>query len=151
MTLAIGDGANDVSMIQMAHVGVGISGQEGMQAVMASDFAIAQFRFLGKLLLVHGHWSYVRVANLILYFYYKNAFFVFVLFWFQFFAGFSGQVAVEQLLVAPQCHSKTKKSNERKNALSFLSYHLSSNCFSLSLRFFADICKPTICCGLRCQ
>ncbi|WVZ00615.1 hypothetical protein V8G54_026684 [Vigna mungo] len=44
MTLAIGDGANDVSMIQMADVGVGISGQEGRQAVMASDFAMGQFR-----------------------------------------------------------------------------------------------------------
>lgn len=71
MTLAIGDGANDVSMIQMAHVGIGISGQEGMQAVMASDFAIAQFRFLDKLLLVHGHWCYDRLARLILYFFYK--------------------------------------------------------------------------------
>ena len=43
-TLAIGDGANDVSMIQTADVGVGISGQEGMQAVMASDFAISRFK-----------------------------------------------------------------------------------------------------------
>ncbi len=71
LTLAIGDGANDVSMIQTAHVGIGISGQEGMQAVMASDFAIAQFRFLQKLLLVHGHWSYDRIARLVLYFFYK--------------------------------------------------------------------------------
>ncbi|WZZ27813.1 hypothetical protein YC2023_011214 [Brassica napus] len=54
ITLSIGDGANDVSMIQAAHVGIGISGMEGMQAVMASDFAIAQFRFLTDLLLVHG-------------------------------------------------------------------------------------------------
>ena len=44
VTLAIGDGANDVSMIQAAHIGVGISGQEGLQAVMAADFALAQFR-----------------------------------------------------------------------------------------------------------
>ncbi|KAM9264959.1 phospholipid-transporting ATPase VA [Cariama cristata] len=73
MTLAIGDGANDVSMIQVADVGVGISGQEGMQAVMASDFAIPRFRHLEKLLLVHGHWSYSRLANMVLYFFYKNA------------------------------------------------------------------------------
>ena len=46
VTLAIGDGANDVSMIQQAHIGVGISGQEGMQAVMSSDYAIAQYAFL---------------------------------------------------------------------------------------------------------
>lgn len=56
-TLAIGDGANDVSMIQMADIGVGISGQEGMQAVMASDFTLSKFRFLERLLLNHG-WCY---------------------------------------------------------------------------------------------
>ncbi|CAJ0963438.1 unnamed protein product [Ranitomeya imitator] len=72
MTLAIGDGANDVSMIQIADVGVGISGQEGMQAVMSSDFAISHFKHLRKLLLVHGHWCYTRLANMILYFFYKN-------------------------------------------------------------------------------
>lgn len=65
MTLAIGDGANDVSMIQAAHVGVGISGQEGLQAVMAADFAIAQFRFLAPLLLVHGRWSYKRLSKVV--------------------------------------------------------------------------------------
>jgi phospholipid-transporting ATPase len=63
ITLSIGDGANDVSMIQAAHIGVGISGQEGMQAVLASDFAIAQFRYLTDLLLVHGRWSYKRIAK----------------------------------------------------------------------------------------
>lgn len=63
ITLSIGDGANDVSMIQAAHVGIGISGLEGMQAVMASDFAIAQFRFLTDLLLVHGRWSYLRICK----------------------------------------------------------------------------------------
>ncbi|RXI01583.1 hypothetical protein DVH24_014932 [Malus domestica] len=67
MTLAIGDGANDVSMIQMADVGVGICGQEGRQAVMASDFAMGQFRFLKTLLLVHGHWNYQRVGYMILF------------------------------------------------------------------------------------
>lgn len=72
-TLAIGDGANDVSMIQMADIGVGISGQEGMQAVMASDFTLSKFRFLEKLLLNHGFWSYDRLARMILYFFYKNA------------------------------------------------------------------------------
>nr|CCA14919.1 phospholipidtransporting ATPase putative [Albugo laibachii Nc14] len=71
-TLAIGDGANDVGMIQEAHIGVGISGHEGMQAVNASDFAIAQFRFLKRLLLVHGHWNYRRMAKLCLYCVYKN-------------------------------------------------------------------------------
>ncbi|XP_075799244.1 phospholipid-transporting ATPase VD isoform X1 [Microtus pennsylvanicus] len=90
MTLAIGDGANDVSMIQVADIGVGVSGQEGMQAVMASDFAISQFRHLSKLLLVHGHWCYTRLSNMILYFFYKNVAYVNLLFWYQFFCGFSG-------------------------------------------------------------
>ncbi|XP_027948343.1 probable phospholipid-transporting ATPase VD isoform X2 [Eumetopias jubatus] len=90
MTLAIGDGANDVSMIQVADIGIGISGQEGMQAVMASDFAVAQFKHLGRLLLVHGHWCYTRLSNMILYFFYKNVAYVNLLFWYQFFCGFSG-------------------------------------------------------------
>ncbi|XP_006759312.1 PREDICTED: probable phospholipid-transporting ATPase VD isoform X1 [Myotis davidii] len=90
MTLAVGDGANDVSMIQVADIGIGISGQEGMQAVMASDFAISQFKHLSKLLLVHGHWCYTRLSNMILYFFYKNVAYVNLLFWYQFFCGFSG-------------------------------------------------------------
>ncbi|XP_058651191.1 probable phospholipid-transporting ATPase VD [Onychostoma macrolepis] len=90
MTLAIGDGANDVSMIQMADVGIGISGQEGMQAVMSSDFAISRFKFLRKVILVHGHWCYARLANMILYFFYKNVMYVNLLFWYQIFCGFSG-------------------------------------------------------------
>lgn len=96
MTLAIGDGANDVSMIQVADVGVGISGQEGMQAVMASDFAMPRFQSLQKLLLVHGHWCYSRLANMILYFFYKNAMFVALIFWYQFYCGFSGSAMVDQ-------------------------------------------------------
>ncbi|XP_009281865.1 PREDICTED: probable phospholipid-transporting ATPase VD [Aptenodytes forsteri] len=90
MTLAVGDGANDVSMIQVADTGVGILGQEGMQAVMASDFAVSQFRHLRKLLLVHGHWCYTRLTNMVLYFFYKNVAYVNLLFWYQFFCGFSG-------------------------------------------------------------
>uniref|UniRef100_A0A8C8S012 Phospholipid-transporting ATPase n=1 Tax=Pelusios castaneus TaxID=367368 RepID=A0A8C8S012_9SAUR len=96
MTLAIGDGANDVSMIQVADVGVGISGPEGMQAVMASDFAIPQFQHLEKLLLVHGHWCYSRLANMVLYFFYKNAMFVALLLWYQFYCGFSGSSMIDQ-------------------------------------------------------
>lgn len=91
ITLSIGDGANDVSMIQAAHIGIGISGMEGMQAVMASDFAIAQFRFLADLLLVHGRWSYVRICKVITYFFYKNLTFTLTQFWFTFQTGFSGQ------------------------------------------------------------
>nr|XP_024934720.2 phospholipid-transporting ATPase 1-like isoform X1 [Ziziphus jujuba var. spinosa]XP_048319443.1 phospholipid-transporting ATPase 1-like isoform X1 [Ziziphus jujuba var. spinosa] len=82
-------GANDVSMIQMADVGVGICGQEGRQAVMASDFAMGQFRFLKRLLLVHGHWNYQRIGYLILYNFYRNAVFVLMLFWYILCTAFS--------------------------------------------------------------
>ncbi|KAI3516355.1 hypothetical protein L1887_15270 [Cichorium endivia] len=91
ITLSIGDGANDVGMIQAAHVGVGISGLEGMQAVMASDFAIAQFRFLTDLLLVHGRWSYLRLCKVCSYFFYKNLTFTLTQFWYTFQTGYSGQ------------------------------------------------------------
>ncbi|CAK9860551.1 unnamed protein product [Sphagnum jensenii] len=94
MTLAVGDGANDVSMIQMADVGVGISGQEGRQAVMASDFAMGRFRFLSRLLLVHGHWNYQRLGYMVLYNFYRNAVFVMMLFWFIFYTAFSPQTAL---------------------------------------------------------
>jgi P-type E1-E2 ATPase len=72
ITLSIGDGANDVSMILEAHIGIGIYGNEGMRAVQASDFAIGEFKFLWNLILVHGRLNYLRVAELILYFFYKN-------------------------------------------------------------------------------
>ncbi|XP_014666563.1 PREDICTED: probable phospholipid-transporting ATPase VA, partial [Priapulus caudatus] len=97
LTLAVGDGANDVTMIRTADVGVGIAGQEGMQAVMASDFAMPRFRHLARLLLVHGHWCHDRLARMILYFFYKNASYVFVLFLYQFHCMFSGQVMVDQI------------------------------------------------------
>ncbi|ETW75063.1 P-type ATPase [Heterobasidion irregulare TC 32-1] len=93
--LAIGDGANDVSMIQAAHVGIGISGVEGLQAARSADIAISQFRFLKKLLLVHGAWSYQRLSKLILYSFYKNIVLYMTQFWFSFFNNFSGQIAYE--------------------------------------------------------
>lgn len=95
ITLAIGDGANDVSMIQAAHVGVGINGMEGLQAARSSDFAISQFRFLRKLLLVHGSWSYQRLSRMILYSFYKNICLNMTQFWFTFYNGFSGQTVYE--------------------------------------------------------
>ncbi|EDR03224.1 uncharacterized protein LACBIDRAFT_155569, partial [Laccaria bicolor S238N-H82] len=95
MTLAIGDGANDVSMIQAADVGVGISGEEGLQAVNSSDYAIAQFRFLKRLILVHGHWSYARNGNMILNFFYKNIVCIGVLWWFQIYCFWSSAYVFE--------------------------------------------------------
>ncbi|KXN91396.1 Putative phospholipid-transporting ATPase C24B11.12c [Leucoagaricus sp. SymC.cos] len=99
MTLAIGDGANDVSMIQAADVGVGISGEEGLQAVNSSDYAIAQFRFLKKLLLVHGHWSYARNGTMILNFFYKNVVPTGVLWWFQIYCGWSGTFVFDYIYI----------------------------------------------------
>ncbi|DBA02167.1 TPA: hypothetical protein N0F65_004802, partial [Lagenidium giganteum] len=75
VTLAVGDGANDVSMIRAAHVGIGVTGQEGMQAVRSADYAIQQFSHLGRLLLFHGRLSYIRIAQCVNHFFYKNVVF----------------------------------------------------------------------------
>uniref|UniRef100_A0A8C9SU92 Phospholipid-transporting ATPase n=1 Tax=Scleropages formosus TaxID=113540 RepID=A0A8C9SU92_SCLFO len=99
VTLAVGDGANDVSMIKTAHIGVGISGQEGIQAVLASDYSFSQFRFLQRLLLVHGRWSYLRMCRFLCYFFYKNFAFTMVHFWFGFFCGFSAQTVYDQYFI----------------------------------------------------
>ncbi|XP_077570040.1 phospholipid-transporting ATPase IH isoform X1 [Stigmatopora nigra] len=91
ITLAVGDGANDVSMILEAHVGIGIMGKEGRQAVRNSDYAIPKFKHLKKILLVHGHYYYIRISELVQYFFYKNVCFIFPQFLYQFFCGFSQQ------------------------------------------------------------
>ncbi|KAI8466535.1 MAG: hypothetical protein J3K34DRAFT_524465 [Monoraphidium minutum] len=107
VTLAIGDGANDVSMIQArsgaAHIGVGISGREGRAAVQSADFAFGQFRrvplaarpracaFLLRLLLVHGRQSYLRCREVVLYAFYKNAAYVSCFVLFGLYSGFSAQ------------------------------------------------------------
>ncbi|XP_028809971.1 probable phospholipid-transporting ATPase IH isoform X2 [Denticeps clupeoides] len=91
ITLAIGDGANDVSMILEAHVGIGIMGKEGRQAARNSDYAIPKFKHLKKMLLVHGHYYYIRISELVQYFFYKNVCFIFPQFLYQFFCGFSQQ------------------------------------------------------------
>lgn len=92
ITAAIGDGGNDVSMIKEAHIGIGIMGKEGRQATMSADFALAKFKFLRKALLVHGHWYYIRISNIIQYFFYKNIVFVTPQFLFEIHNGFSEQV-----------------------------------------------------------
>ncbi|NWI62832.1 AT11A ATPase, partial [Todus mexicanus] len=91
ITLSIGDGANDVSMILEAHVGIGIKGKEGRQASRNSDYAVPKFKHLRKLLLAHGHLYYVRIAHLVQYFFYKNLCFILPQFLYQFFCGFSQQ------------------------------------------------------------
>ncbi|GMH35862.1 hypothetical protein BSKO_03730 [Bryopsis sp. KO-2023] len=100
VTLAIGDGANDVGMIQEADIGVGISGQEGMQAVMSSDFAIAQFRFLEPLLLVHGRWCYKRITRMVAFFLYKNVFFGLTIFLYNALTLFSGQLIYDDFYMS---------------------------------------------------
>ncbi|XP_059213903.1 phospholipid-transporting ATPase IC [Centropristis striata] len=99
VTLSIGDGANDVNMIKTADIGVGISGQEGMQAVMSSDYAFAQFRYLERLLLVHGRWSYIRMCKFLRFFFFKNFAFTLVHFWYSFFSGYSSQVTYEDWFI----------------------------------------------------
>ncbi|XP_055294189.1 phospholipid-transporting ATPase IG isoform X8 [Moschus berezovskii] len=91
ITLSIGDGANDVSMILESHVGIGIKGKEGRQASRNSDYSVPKFKHLKKLLLVHGHLYYVRIAHLVQYFFYKNLCFILPQFLYQFFCGFSQQ------------------------------------------------------------
>ncbi|KAI3388018.1 hypothetical protein SNEBB_010321 [Seison nebaliae] len=100
ITLAIGDGANDVGMIQAANVGVGITGNEGMQAACASDYTIAQFRFLERLLFVHGAWSYWRLAKVILYSFYKNVTLYVIELWFAIHSAFSGQIVFDRWSIA---------------------------------------------------
>lgn len=89
-TLSIGDGANDVSMILEANVGVGIFGKEGRQAANNADFAVGEFKFLRRLVLVHGRWNYVRQSKVFLYSMHKNMSLICTLFWFSFFAAVSG-------------------------------------------------------------
>ena len=100
ITLAIGDGANDVSMIQAAHVGVGINGEEGLQAARSADYAIAQFRFLKRLLFVHGRFSYRRTSIVILYTFYRNIALYLIQFWYCCFNGFSGQSLFDRWTLA---------------------------------------------------
>lgn len=90
VTLAIGDGANDIAMIQEAHVGIGITGKEGLQAARISDYSIAQFRFLQRLLLVHGRWNYVRTSKYVIGTFWKEMFFFLTQALYQLWAGYTG-------------------------------------------------------------
>ena len=96
ITLAIGDGANDIAMIQEAHVGIGITGREGLQAARASDYSIAQFRFLLKLLLVNGRWFYIRISKYILATFYKELLFYLTQAMYQGYCGYTGTSLHEQ-------------------------------------------------------
>ncbi|XP_025080273.1 probable phospholipid-transporting ATPase IF isoform X3 [Pomacea canaliculata] len=95
VTAAIGDGANDVSMIHEAHVGIGIMGKEGRMAVTNSDYAFGKFRFLSRALLLHGHLYYIRLATVVQYSFYKNVAFITPQVFYQFFCHFSQQSAYD--------------------------------------------------------
>ncbi|KAL8860010.1 MAG: hypothetical protein Q9178_003559 [Gyalolechia marmorata] len=90
ITLAIGDGANDIAMIQEAHVGIGITGKEGLQAARTSDYSIAQFRFLLRLLLVHGRWNYIRTCKYTLGTFWKEFLFYLTQALYQRWVGYTG-------------------------------------------------------------
>eukprot|EP00835_Amoeboradix_gromovi_P003093 NODE_193_length_15440_cov_0.478587.p1 type:complete len:949 gc:universal NODE_193_length_15440_cov_0.478587:4752-7598(+) len=100
ITLAIGDGANDVSMIQEAHIGIGIMGKEGSQASRTSDISISEFKALGQLLLVHGVWNHHRISKLVLFFFYKNIALFLTQFWFACTNYFSGQSIYESWIAS---------------------------------------------------
>ena len=89
-TLAIGDGGNDVAMIQSADVGVGIVGKEGLQAARASDFSISRFYFLVRLMLIHGRYAYNRTSFIALYSFQKSIYICLIQVMYNFYAGFSG-------------------------------------------------------------
>jgi phospholipid-translocating ATPase len=89
-TLAIGDGGNDVSMIQKANIGVGIKGREGLQAARSADYCIGKFRYLSRLILIHGRHAYRRTAFVALYCFYKSVFLATGQALYQFYCGFSG-------------------------------------------------------------
>ena len=77
-------------MIREAHIGIGLSGNEGTQAVQTSDYALCEFRHLWRLILVHGRLSYMRNCEMILYFFYKNIVMTFPSFLYTYQVGFSG-------------------------------------------------------------
>lgn len=99
VTCAIGDGANDVSMIQEAHVGLGIFGREGRQAARCADYAFANFSMLKRITLVHGHYFSQRLALLIIYFFYKNVVFMGCQLFFQMNSLFSTQSLYDSLFM----------------------------------------------------
>lgn len=100
LTLAIGDGANDIAMIQSSHVGIGISGREGLQAARISDYSIAQFRFLQRLLFVHGRWNYIRTGKYVLGTFWKELLFYLVQALYQRYNGYTGTSLYESTSLA---------------------------------------------------
>uniref|UniRef100_A0A3B5LTS1 Phospholipid-transporting ATPase n=1 Tax=Xiphophorus couchianus TaxID=32473 RepID=A0A3B5LTS1_9TELE len=134
ITMSIGDGANDVNMIK-AHIGVGLAGREGGQAVHNADFAVSQFRFLQRLLLVHGRWSYRRISLFLCYFLFKTCGFALVHIWFGILNGFSAQdVSAESSLKLPELYKSGQK-KELSSPRKLITYLLYAVYMSLVLFF----------------
>ena len=100
ITLAIGDGGNDVSMIMEAHIGIGIYGEEGLRAAQSSDYAIGEFQVLRRLLFFHGYLNLMRNSTMVLYFFYKNFVFTIIHFFFGFLNDFSGQTIIDDWFIS---------------------------------------------------
>jgi len=91
-----------VAMIQSANIGVGISGNEGLQAANTSDFSIAQFKFLSRLLFVHGAWFNIRNSKVVLYSFYKNICLYIIELWFAIYNYWTGQVLFERWTIGKE-------------------------------------------------
>ena len=100
ITLAIGDGGNDVSMIMEAHIGIGIYGEEGLRAAQSSDYAIGEFQVLRRLLFFHGYLNLMRNSIMVIYFFYKNFVFTIIHFFYGFINDFSGQTIIEDWFIS---------------------------------------------------
>ena len=100
ITLAIGDGGNDVSMIMEAHIGIGIYGEEGLRAAQSSDYAIGEFQVLRRLLFFHGYLNLMRNSSMVIYFFYKNFVFTIIHFFFGFLNDFSGQTIIDDWFIS---------------------------------------------------
>jgi phospholipid-translocating P-type ATPase (flippase) len=107
VVMSIGDGGNDVSMLMEAHIGkisikigIGVYGEEGMRAVQASDFAIGEFKILSRLLMFHGRTNYLRITEMILYFFFKNFLFSINHFYFAFYNNASGQTVIDDWFIS---------------------------------------------------
>ncbi len=90
ITLAIGDGGNDVNMIKASHVGIGLFGKEGYQAAFNSDYAISQFKYLKQLIFITGRFCLKRNSYFIYQYFFKNILFTLPQFWLCFYSCFNG-------------------------------------------------------------
>ena len=100
ITLSIGDGGNDVSMILESHIGIGIYGEEGLRAAQSSNYAIGEFKILRRLILFHGYINLMRNSHMIIYFFYKNFVFTIIHFFFGFYNDFSGQTIIDDWFIS---------------------------------------------------